>query len=408
MTSNPKIIIPFIALTAVLAIGPVAPEAGNILFLVAGGTAIAFMWPGALRELVRPVAWMPLAGLALIAVAYTASAGVAGLSGLLYFTPMLAVWPLLAAFRGTDLGEHGLLLGILALCGASGAAIMALSEVQATGTVRAGAAIANPIHFADVALLVGFLGLIGMAFARSYWRILFVVAPIMSVIAVALSGTRGAVVAVMAMLLAFAVSIAAVQLVSRRLVLAGTVVLVAIGALALAVGGSQISGIERVLSDIAETLAHGAPTDNSTDVRLQMYLGGARAVLEAPIFGHGPLAFTAVADSLADMPFGNTPHLHNDIIDMAASGGILGLTTYFLMVLAPLVEAFRAPASAVRPWTIVLASTLVTGFFVMGLTNAMFGILTVTTSFAAVCVMIGMLGNSTVSSDAAEAEATDL
>src|SRR5690606_4982713 len=116
-----------------------------------------------------------------------------------------------------------------------------------------------------------------------------------------------------------------------------------------------------------------------------------RAFLEAPLFGHGPVAFTAVAERLADTPFGGAPHLHNDLVDMAASAGTVGLAAYVLLLLAPVLEALRAPASALTPWAIVLALTLISGFLVMGLTNAMFGILSVTTTFAAICVVIGLL-----------------
>ena len=156
-------------------------------------------------------------------------------------------------------------------------------------------------------------------------------------------------------------------------------------------GGAQTSGFQRVLADIAITLSSGAPTDASTAIRLQMYLGGFRAFLEAPIVGHGPLAFTAVADRLADAPFGGAPHLHSDLVDMAASAGIFGVVAYCLFLLAPIVEIIRAPDKPGKKGSVVLVATLVGGFFVMGLTNAMFGILTVTVTFAAICVITGLL-----------------
>jgi O-antigen ligase len=393
MTSKPLHIIPMIGLAAVLAMSPVAPEAGNIIFLVVGAVSVILMWPSAIEQLRRPVAWMPLSGLVLIALAYGASAGLDGLTGLLYFAPVLAIWPMTTLLRGTDVQELGPYLAMLAVCGTSGAAIMALQDLQLTGTGRAGGQIANPIHFADVALLVGFLALIGMAFVRSLWRLIFLVAPAMALVAVALSGTRGAIVAFVAMIIFAAASAVAVRLVNQRLALLGLAVLIGASAVFLALGGSQISGIQRVIGDISDTLANGAPADRSTQVRLQMYLGGYRAFLESPIFGQGPLDFTAVADGLVDAPFSGAPHLHNDVVDMAASGGILGLVAYMLLLSAPIVDAWRAPPSSIRPWTIILAVTLVGGFFVMGLTNAMFGILNITTTFAAICVIVGMLAS---------------
>ncbi|RYE39431.1 MAG: O-antigen ligase domain-containing protein [Hyphomicrobiales bacterium] len=138
-------------------------------------------------------------------------------------------------------------------------------------------------------------------------------------------------------------------------------------------------------------LQHGVPTDESTSIRLQMISGGMQAFLQAPIFGHGPFAFVNIANELSELPYGSWPHLHNDLADFAASAGILGLVAYALFLLAPIVEVLRSAKTAARPRILVLVSTLVAGYFIMGLTNAMFGILTVTVSYAVICVVTGVL-----------------
>jgi O-antigen ligase len=385
--------LPTLCLIAALAMAPVAPEAGNVIFLVAGAIGLLAMWPGAKGELVRPIIWMPLAGLVLVAIAYLASAGPSGLEGLLIFAPMMAIWPLVTLLRKTETAPYAMLLGLLALGGVGGAAVLALSDFQATGAQRAGADVANPIHFADTALLVGFAGLVGAVGVRGWSRALFALSPLVAIVPVVLSGTRGAIVAFGVMALTLALAASLVRLFPRRLILVGSVLLIAGAALALALGGNQLWGIQRMLGDIVATLATGAPTDNSTSLRFDMYLGAWRAFLEAPFFGHGPFAFVDVANSLAGEGFSMMEHLHNDLADMAASAGLFGLVAYALFILAPIVEALRAPASDHKPMSIVLAVTLVTGFFVMGLTNAMFGILTLTTTFAAICVIVGMLAS---------------
>jgi len=391
MTNGLKSAILTIALTAVLAMAPVAPEAGNTLFLIVGAIGLALVWPEAMVQVRRPIVWMPLAGLGLVAIAYGVSAGIEGLGGLAYFAPLLAVWPLVMLLLSSNRAQTSLLLSILALCGASGAAIMAIFEVQATGTMRAGTMVANPIHFADVSLLTGFIALLGMIAVTSRWKYLFLLAPVAALVAVLLSGTRGALVAAVVMLALAAATGALLRLYPRRLVLTVSVGLGMTVSLVLLLNGIQISGLQRIATDTAATLSSGAPTDNSTAIRLQMYLGGLRAFLEAPIFGHGPLAFTAVADQLADTPFGAAPHLHNDLLDMAASAGILGVGAYLLFLLAPVVEVIRAPESPRKAAIIVLVLTLVAGFFVMGLTNAMFGILTVTITYSVICAIVAFV-----------------
>lgn len=381
-----------VALIAVLAMAPVAPEAGNVIFLAAGGLAILLMFPRGLAQLRRPIIWMPLTGLLLMGVAYPIGAGTLdGLVGLAYFAPLFVIWPLIAAGEKIRFGDATGLVGLLALSGVAGAAIVAVMEVVATGTVRAGGGVANPIHFADVALLVGFAACAGCIGRTGLVRFLFLLGPVLAVVAVVLSGTRGAVVAVAAMLAVAGIALVVLRLVSLRAAALSVLVLAVGGAAALWLGASQLSGIQRVLVDLADVLKTGLPSDESTFIRLQMLQGGFKAFLQAPIFGHGPLDFAALANDLSDLPPGGWPHLHNDLADFAASAGMLGLVAFALFLMAPIVEVLRADVSKARQQALTLVSTLVAGYFVMGLTNAMFGILTVTTVYAAICVIAGIL-----------------
>jgi len=392
MAYTSRALLLIVALVAVLAMGPVAPEAGNILFLALGAAAIPFMFPQAGRQFRRPVVWLGLLGLLLLTVSYVfGSASVEGLVGIVFFTPVFAVWPLLALADGRTEEHAPSLVAALALAGVAGAAALAVSEFTATGTTRAGGIVANPIHFADVALLAGTFAGAGGLFVQSRWRFFFLLGPLFALVAVVLSGTRGAVVAAAIMGVTALLAMTALRLVRLRTLILVLAALGILAAAALWLGAGRLSGIQRVLIDIAETFRAGVPTDNSTSIRLQMYLGGLRAFLDSPIFGQGPLEFVAIASGLADVPFDGAPHLHNDIADFAASAGILGILAYVLLMIAPIAEVLRAPKGPERPRVLVLAVTLVAGYVTMGLTNAMFGILTVTTYYAAICLVIGLL-----------------
>ncbi|KKB80325.1 hypothetical protein VW35_07970 [Devosia soli] len=384
-----------IALIAILAMAPVAPEAGNILFLTIGLASILFMFRHAGSAFRRPIVWGILLGLLLVAIAYVVGSGTfQGLIGIVYFAPLFAIWPLMAMGHQPRADETAAgLMGVLALSGVAGAAALGISDVAATGTTRAGGIVANPIHYADVALLAGAFSVAGFLFVRSPWRFLFLFGPAFAAVAVTLSGTRGAMVAMALMLFAGWLTMALKRLVSFKVSALVIVGLAIVTGLAVWLGASQLSGVQRVLTDIGSTLSSGLPTDDSTSIRLQMYLGGLRAFLESPIFGQGPLDFVAVADSLADVPFGGAPHLHNDLADFAASAGVLGLVAYGLFMAAPILEVLRLPDSQNRSRLLVLAVTLVTGFFTMGLTNAMFGILTLTSCYAGICIVIGVLAD---------------
>ncbi|MDV3249934.1 O-antigen ligase family protein [Devosia sp. BK] len=384
------------ALIAVLAMAPVAPEAANVLFLISGIVGFGFLVRSGGAAIRRPVVWMPLSALLLIAIAYVIGSGsVDGLIGLAYFAPVLAIYPLVAA--GDEPGFEAVdLVGVLGLVSVAGAAVMVSIEVAETGTTRAGEIIANPIHFADVALLVGFLACAGMLRPGGKWRFIYALAPVFASVAVMLSGSRGPMVAV-AVMLGVAGSVALItRLVSLKWAIGAVVAVIVLGIVGAFAGVQQLSGVQRVLADISDVLRVGMPTDASTGIRLQMLTGGWKAFLESPVFGHGPLEFVRVANSLVEVPFGEAPHLHSDPADFAASGGLIGLMAYLLFLAAPVVEVLRLPRGVARAQLMVLVSALVAGYFVMGLTNAMFGILNVTTCYAAVCLVTGLLASSVV------------
>lgn len=391
MTYSTRQIPVLLALLAAFVMAPVAPEAGNMLFLCAGGIGLLTMGRAALRVVRRPIVMLPLIGLAILAIAYMLGDGsINGLIGIVYFAPLLAIWPLATLAEDAPISTLPWLVAIMALAGAAAACSLAISEVLATGTTRAGELVANPIHFADVVLLVGFLSTLGLFLVPTRWRFVFVLGPLLAVVAVVLSGTRGAVVAAAGMIAVAFVMAAVVKLISWKqlLVLVGAaVVVLAVGLIA---GLGSMSGIQRVMADMRDVAASGLPQDASTAERLMMYTGGFRAFLASPIFGHGPLHFVAAA--MMEMNSTNTPpHLHNDLADFAASAGIMGLIAYGLFIAAPVLEMRRGTRSMQSKGIIIVGTTLIAGYVMMGLTNAMFGILTLTCSYAAIAVVIAAM-----------------
>lgn len=367
-----------VAMSCALTIAPIAPEIGNIGFLSANIVALFLLSP---KEISRPIVWMPLAGLAIVTIAYIAATGsIAGAYGALYFAPLLAIWPMISL--GNDIRFDGARTGLMALGGVTGTALVALIEKATTDTIRAGESVANPIHFADTALFVGFFCLIGLVCSKGPYRYLYLSGPIICVATLLLSGTRGALVALAVMSLFGILAAAFSGFITRRVVMSSIVVVSLAAASAIPLGVMQTSGVQRFMP------ASGMIADKSLIERLEMFEGALRAFLDAPIVGHGPFDYVGAASSRADHPFA-APHLHNDMADFAASGGILGLAAYFLFLLAPMVETLRSALGANRRALIAFTATLTTGFFVMGLTNAMFGVLTLTVLYATFSAVIG-------------------
>jgi O-antigen ligase len=338
---------------------------------------------------------MSLLGLLLVALAYGIATGsISGAAGIFYFAPLVAVWPLISLCRGGD-APSPVQVAVLGLCGSAGAAAIAIGEYAATGTTRAGGSVANPIHFADAALAAGFLSLLGLVYQKGAARWLFILGPAAASLAVLLSGTRGAVLALVAMSLTAVVMAVFLRLVSLRVLATGTVFFLTIAVVGVIAGFGAASGTQRVISGLSEVLRTGVLIDGSTSLRLQMYEGGLRAFLASPVYGHGPFDYAEIAAGWASVPFESVPHLHNDLINFAASGGAFGITAYLLFLLAPVTQVLRSPLSSHRLGLITVVCTLVVGYLVMGLTNATFGILTLTVFYSAICLVSGMYSEQT-------------
>jgi O-antigen ligase len=114
-------------------------------------------------------------------------------------------------------------------------------------------------------------------------------------------------------------------------------------------------------------------------VRVQYLTAGLRMIRDAPLLGHGPggarRAYPRYRD--ADAPPG-TPHLHNNVIQIAAERGLLGLAAWIWIWVAFFREAARAYAALPRAPDddrAIVAGSLaaVTGFLVAGLAEYNFG-----------------------------------
>ena len=83
-------------------------------------------------------------------------------------------------------------------------------------------------------------------------------------------------------------------------------------------------------------------------------------------------------------------HLHADILDMGVAGGIMGLLAYGLILLAPLLGAFRSIRDSQFSARVTGAVVLSVGYAACGLTYLMFGYEFHTTLY--VCLAAIVLG----------------
>lgn len=280
-----------------------------------------------------------------------------------------------------------LLIGSLAALGACGGTAIAGYEVIVLGAGRGGFLVNNPIHLADLSVALGFVALVGL-YDRSPWRWLVMMGPIAAFAAVYWSGSRGPMLGFGALLIISSAYLVFSLWRGRRIVLWSLGAIIALGLAVAPFVELTLGGREFSVSSFAASLTDSSFSTGPEQQRALMYQGGWGAFLASPLFGHGMVDFTTIASHYVppQTPMPVYDHLHSDLADFAVIGGVIGLLSYLLILLAPIIGGLRDRGPA-----LYLGVIMSSGYFVMGLTNAMFGVLTQTVLYGVVAALIAVL-----------------
>lgn len=330
--------------------------------------------------------------------------GEADLLPLAAFSPLLLAPGIAAILARNAEWLSAKTFAMACLVGAIAACLVGLAEFAAVEGARAGAG-NNPIHYGGIATMLGFGALIGVVADRSPLRLIFLLGPVAALIAVLLSGSRGPLLAWVAL---GAIVLPFIAWWHRRdrlmLVALALAVVAAISVVALSPQNRAVTLLGAATSatlsstapiDPVVPSAEGAPTELAAEAPVLQALqqqDSARVALlqtaweafkSSPIVGIGygqimPLFRELNPDAVELHTLEN---LHSDIGNFAAMSGLLGLLAYALIVLSPLALLWGVKGADSRP--LVLGSVmLVVGYGVLGTTNAMFGLLPQTVLFA--------------------------
>lgn len=269
-----------------------------------------------------------------------------------------------------------MLIGILALVGAVIALVIGFSEVRIQGMARAyGNPLSSPIFFSNLSVLLCFFCLLGLVGSTSRWRWLLLLGNAAGLGAAFFGGTRAAMVAYgLLLLLALGYAVLAGRRAPRdRLVTIAAIIGTPLVGL-LFLDTSRLTSIFVVASDAAQ----GAIADPSTKERLVIYHGAIRAILDSPLYGHGWWhRFEAAAKYMG--PLGaerlardTHSHLHNDILNFGASGGIIAIVGYLILMASPIISAIRSPRTANWNLRVTAAFGLVGAYLLMGAVDVTF------------------------------------
>ena len=295
----------------------------------------------------------------------------ADLVPLLGFSALLFHAPLARLLGGIDLSRFAILGALVGLA-------TALFYRYGLGMNRAaeGFWLTDPYRLAVTTLLCATLGL-GTWFSRAEaaaplppegrgWRWLSLIGLATAVGVILLTGSRTALLGLPALLFVTALCFV------RRPVLIGAVI-AATAAVVAAILFVELPGTARTrLIDVALRIAEGGTvSDAAINIRLGLYRAGTELFAANPLAGLGwtsammePVRALLTPEQLR---WGQVVHLHNDVLQFAVSGGVLGLAAWALILAAPIVGYLRLPRESRSPQRLHALLVLVTGALVLGL-----------------------------------------
>lgn len=306
----------------------------------------------------------------------------------LNFVAFLAYLPLSTLLGRAAAPGNARTVAQLALAGAALGCAASAIDVFIFHSLRAGELwiITDTIRLGDTAVLLGFLSLVGLV-QRGSGRWLFLLGPVLALIVALLTGARGAMLAIPVL------ALGAVFLVVRNKWIGAA--LGAAAAAALVAGGYALlrdNGRLETLIRFLRQLASGAPiTDEAMAIRIKLYQAGWQAFQQSPLFGHGWAGLMRSVEPFlaeADKLHAKLPHLHNDVLNFAVFGGIVGVAIYLVLIAMPIVLAMRSPRDSQYRARLAGSGLLVLAYVVLGLPDTMLSFETHTALYVALTAIL--------------------
>jgi O-antigen ligase len=302
-----------------------------------------------------------------------------------FLMPALFI-PAVTGLRSFGHHRNGLLVARLALLGVAAATLVAVYQVVGQGQQRAAGFGTDALWSSTAALAIGWIALIGTSRASGAERYLFFAGPVLAVLVLLLAGARGPLLMAVPLLLVVAMAM------ERRLWPA-FLVMAAVSGVLFFFGPSR-GRFDSVMQMTGELATGAAVSDYSASVRKILLDAGIAAFQQSPWLGHGWGKFleaTAPFTGRSDWGTGHHGfHLHSDPLDFAVAGGVLGLLAYILLIIAPVVGAWRSVRDSQYRARLLGAALLSAAYFGCGVTNALFGYEFHTTLY--VCLAAILLG----------------
>jgi O-antigen ligase len=376
-----------LTLAASVVLGLVTPY----LLVLAGLVLLAVrivdrtMWP----SLRSPAPGVLLAVVAVLTTCFAVTARQPGDVMFIFNFAMLVLFaPIYATMEKERSSSGALIVARLALAGALLSVVVMLVRIGYMGGRRSDAGLIGVIVLANTAMILGFLALIGAAADRGLRRAIYLLGPAAGISTLIMTQSRGPLLALLPLAIAAAIFLARSLRINWWWVAAGLVASIAATAMwVISLGGrmARLPGIFYAL------LSGDFVRDRTAEFRLDLYQAGWTAFMESPLIGHGwARIMEAAIPHLENERLARLPQLHNDFLDFAVAGGIIGIACYVTLVVAPVVLALLSPRDSQRRLRLYGCTVLSIAYFCDGLTDLMFGFEFHTALYA--CILAILLG----------------
>lgn len=236
----------------------------------------------------------------------------------------------------------------------------------------------SPIHYASQALVVGFLPLMVYFVPGRRPSLIYCLAPIAGLSAALMTGTRSGLVVLATLVLVTLVFTAIRFRSNRRVMLTGTLALLAGSISVLAFFAVNNDFVFQRMAAAWEVVMGDPTADTSSAYRIEQYVSGLAAFMDAPWFGHGWRNQIEAA-----LPFMSEfaqegyrrqrwAYVHNELLSFMVGAGMAGFFAFWLIMLAPIVGAIRSPRDPLFMARAYGAAILVAGLAAAGLTEVLF------------------------------------
>lgn len=301
----------------------------------------------------------------------------------LFITPMAAALSRLAAPRNV------MIVASLALCGAAVALGFAIWQHYGLDMNRAKGLWSYPIPSATAGVVLGFLATIGFVQSKHPARFVYLIGPLMGIAVVWLSGSRGPLLAVAPMGVALLFFMFRNKWIAVAILAAAAVAVI----LAFTVFASHIGRFATIPGIFWAALTNGdLRLSSSGGKRIVILRASINAFFHSPWIGHGWGEKNAwvrwFSNDVIQLSNRRRGHLHSDLLNFAVSGGLAGLLAYAMIIVAPVVSAWRSVRDS--QWTSRLLGALLIagGFAASGAVNIVIGFEFLTTLYAALAVIL--------------------